>query len=102
MKKLITILSVLFLSSSLFALSLTPSLNYEATETNTPIYLELDLVQEYEVLSLGLVFDMGYDYKTKGAYDNLLLKSSLNFDWGYVEISQEIGTTPTTKIKVSL
>ena len=100
MKKLITGVVLILLSSSLFALSFTPSLNYKSDKTDTAIYGEFELNQTYNELELGLVFDMGYNNTTKKAYNVLKLNSGLDFDWVNISISQSIGINPTTEIRV--
>lgn len=101
MKKTIALL-LLLSTFPLFALSFTPSVNLEHSELHNPIYLELKLSQDIEILTLDLIYVVGHDFEQDIAYNTLLLQGSVNFNWGSVIVSNKFGSENMTKVRIQL
>lgn len=101
MKKIIILISIVLVSSSLFALSLTPSIHCKTNNEVTAIYGSLGLNQSFKELELNLDLNIGYDIKSDKAYNNMLLGYGLNFDWGDISLTHVIGKDIETNFVIN-
>ena len=98
MKKIIILISLVFVSSSIFAMTLVPTLNYKVNNIATAVFCGIELEENFNNLCLNLTYNMGYDNNIKKAYNSLETEAGLNFNWGNISINQTIGREYKTDI----